>query len=176
MGYELGPCQILYRPLTDSTGPLTDLGKTLGGVELSINETFQQLKTDQDGEVPVDEYITGTVPVITGRLADISLSNLAFTLKTTVVTDTTKQKVEVIPHAGTSLMVNGVKLVIKPYDAGVPTTNANRWITLPKAGIRVAAKLQYDNTNQRVIEFTATGYPDDDGNVLVFGDETASDA
>lgn len=176
MAYELGPCQILYHLLADSGTTLTDLGKTLGGVELEITETSQQLKTDQDGEVPVDERITGTTPKITARLADITLANLAFMLKQAVETDGTKQKVVVTPNTGTSLMTAGAKLVIKPYVAGVPTTDANKWITIPKAGITATGKLTFDNSTQRVIEFVATGYPsgDADNSVLILGDETTT--
>ncbi len=176
MGYEIGPCQILYHLLSESGTTLTDLGKTLGGVELDIAETSQQLKTDQDGEVPVDEFITGTTPKITARLADITLANLAFMLKQTVETEGAKQKVVVTPNTGTSLMTAGAKIVLKPYVQGVPTTDANKWITIPKAGITATAKLMYDNTNQRVIEFVASGYPDADNDnaVIIFGDETVT--
>jgi hypothetical protein len=174
MGYQLGPCQILYHLLSESGTTLTDLGKTFGGVELDISESMQQIKSDQDGEVPIDEFITGTVVKVTARLADITLENFAFMLKQTVETETTKKKVIVTANTGTSLMTAGAKIVIKPYVQGVPTSDANMWYTLPKAGINATAKIMFDNANQRVIEFVATGYPDDDGACLILGDETVA--
>ena len=149
--YELGPCQLYNN--TDAT----DLGKTEGGVTLSIEESYQTLNTDQDGETPVDETVTGTNVTVTGNLADISLSNLAFALKETVVSN---QYVKVTPNAGTSLLSNSKEICIKPYVDGSPTTDEKKMILIPKAGIRASLSLQYDDTNQRVINFTLTGYPD----------------
>ena len=170
--YELGPCQILYTDVDGSSGGLVDLGKTFGGVKVTIEESSQQLKTDQSGETPEDDMITGTVVKVSAALADISLENMAFMLKGSVETETTKKKVVIVPNAGTSLMTNAKKLVIKPYVSGIPTTDANKWITLFKAGIRAQLDLTYDASTQRVIKFEATGYPDDNTEIGCFGDDT----
>ncbi len=172
--YELGPCQILYCDVGDSSGALVDLGKTFGGVNVTIEETYQELKTDQSGETPEDESITGTIVKISASLADIDLDNVAFILKQTKVTDATKEKVEITPNTGTSLMTAGQKIVVKPYVSGIPTTDANKWITLTKAGIRASIDLAYDSSTQRVLKFEATGYPDTNDVIAVFGDETAT--
>lgn len=149
--YELGPCQ-LYNNTDDR-----DLGKTEGGVTLSVEESYQALNTDQDGETPVDETITGTNVTVTGNLADISLENMAFALKEEVVDGS---YVKITPNSGTSLLSNAKEIVIKPYVDGVPTTDEKKMILIPKAGIRASMSLQYDDSNQRVINFTLTGYPD----------------
>jgi hypothetical protein len=149
--YELGPCQLYNN--TDGR----DLGKTEGGVILNIEESYQTLNSDQDGETPIDESITGTTVTVVGNLADISLANLAFALKETVVNES---YVKITPNAGTSLLSNAKEICIKPYVDGVPTTNEKRMILIPKAGIRASLSMQYDDTNQRVINFTLTGYPD----------------
>ncbi len=174
MGYELGPCQILYGDVGTSEGGLTDLGKTLGGVNFTVEETFQELRTDQDGESPVGETITGTKVKIAANLTDITLANLAFILKSTVITDGAKQKVLVSPNSGYSLLDNARKVVLKPYVDGSASTDANDWITLTKAGIRAAIDLAYNSNDQRVIAFEATGYVDDNDTIAVLGDETAS--
>lgn len=175
MALEIGPCQILYTDVDGSAGSLNDLGKTHGGVKLSISETYQTLHSDQSGKTPEGETITGTEVKITASLADITLENLAFITKSVVIEDGTKKKVLVTPNTGTSLMDNAKKIVIKPYEDGAPTTDANKWITLYKAGIRAAAELTYDEETQRVLAFEATGYANDDGLVACFGDDTAEE-
>jgi hypothetical protein len=172
--YELGPCQIAYFTSTQSRGQAVDLGKTFGGVTLSVEETYQQLKTDQDGTVPVDEWITGTTPKITAKLADITLENIALMFKTTVHTRSAGCKVvDVSSNTGYSLKSNYIAVIIKPYVNGVPATNKSYWITMPVAGIRATASLEYNVDTQRVINFEVSGYPDASGRVIRFGDTTA---
>lgn len=170
--YELGPCQIAYFTSTQSTGQAVDLGKTFGGVTLSVEETYQQLKTDQDGTVPVDEWITGTTPKITAKLADITLENIALMFKTTVYSQASNSRklVEVTSNTGYSLKSNYISVIIKPYMNGVPATNRNYWITMPVAGIRATASMEYNVDTQRVINFEVSGYPDASGRVIRFGD------
>jgi FMN-dependent NADH-azoreductase len=166
MGYELGACQINY----DST----DLGKTFGGVSVALSESTVQLKTDQDGETPVDEIIVGTQVVVTGNLADIDLDTIATLTKQTKVTDTNKEKVEITTNMGTSLLTEAKVLIIKPYVGGSVSTNANTWITLALAGLKVTSNLAYNASDQRVLAFEATGYASSTGLVATFGDTTVT--
>jgi hypothetical protein len=152
MGYELGPCQIYNN--TDST----DLGKTNGGVTVSVEESTVALTTDQDGETPVDEQITGTTVTVECNLADITLSNLAFALKTSPTA--VNGHVKVITNVGTSLLSNAKEISIRPYENGAVTTNKDRMLLIPKAGIKANMGMNYDSSNQRVIALTLTGYPD----------------
>ena len=147
----------------------TDLGKTQGSVRLTVSETSQALHTDQDGETPVNEVITGTNVTVEANLADITLENFAMTHKTTVQGTPGSRRVEVKPNAGNSLFDSAKKLVIVPYVGQTITNDPERLITLPKAGIRSAEELQYDSSTQRVIKVQFTGFPDAANNVLVFG-------
>jgi hypothetical protein len=166
--YQLGPCNIEY-----PAG--TDLGKTHGGVTITVEETFVPLNTDQDGENPVDEYLTGTMVTVEGSLAEITIENLAKLFKQTVVTDGTKKKVSISPNVGTSLLAESSVMIIKPYDGGSVSANANDFITLMHAGMRANTSLTYNATDQRTIGFTATGFPDTStGIIAVFGDTSAT--
>jgi len=164
--YELSPCQINYKG--------SDLGRTNGGVTLTLSQSGVTLNTDQDGETPVDEYIVGTDVRVSGNLADIELDNIANIMNETKVTDGTKEKVEINTNVGTSLLDNGGELILKPYVNGSVTTDQNKWITLHNAGIKATAEMQYDMSNQRVIAFEATGYADSTGLIATFGDTTAT--
>ena len=165
--YELGPCQILLNAV--------DMGKTEGGVTISVGETTVVLNTDQDGETPVDEVVTGTTVTITGNLAEITLANIASVLKGSVVTNGAKEKVEVTPNVGTSLLSNSNEIIVKPYVDGSPSTEENDWITMGAAGLKAAMALNYNKSDQRVIAFEAVGYPHGASDVIAtFGDTTAA--
>lgn len=160
MGYQIGPCALYYRLYSNSSGALASLGDTFGGVNLTVEESFKTINTDQAGTVPVDEFITGMTPKISAKLANITLENLAFMLKGTIETSDTHKRLLLTAHAGYSLMTNAIYLQLRPYVNGAESTDENDWITLPKAGIKATANLVYDNETQRVIQFDATGYPD----------------
>lgn len=165
--YAIGPCEIEYGG--------TSLGKTSGGVTLTIEETFASLTTDQNGESPVDEVITGTTVTVEGSLAEITLDNIASLYKTSVVgTVGGAQKVEIKANVGTSLLNNSAEMILKPYKNGAVSTNANDWITLHNAGFKATASMSFNSTDQRVLAFTATGYPNGEGVIITFGDTTAT--
>jgi hypothetical protein len=159
--YQLSPCQVSYKG--------SDLGKTQGGLTVSMNQNSVTLHTDQDGEVPVDEQLTGTTVTVSGNLADITLANIAIIMNETRVTDGDDEKVQINTNVGTSLLDNGGELIIKPYVNGSVTTDENKWITLHNAGIKATAEMAYDMSNQRVISFEATAYADSNGKVATFG-------
>lgn len=166
--YQLGPCQIEY-----PAG--TNLGKTFGGVTVTVEESFAPIQTDQDGENPVDEFITGTMVTIEGSLAEITIENLAKMFKQNITVDGTKKKVEIKPNVGTSLLAESSVMVIKPYDGGSVSGDANDFITLLHAGLRANTSLTFNSSDQRTIGFTATGFPDTStGVIAVFGDTSAA--
>lgn len=164
--YQLGPAAISLDTV--------DLGKTHGGITVAVEETVAPLTTDQDGSEPVDEVITGTKVTITGSLAEIALENFGQFLKQTVVgASGSSQKVEVTTNVGTSLLVNAVEAVVKPYVGGIVTADANKWIALHQAGLKTNASIAYNASDQRVLGFTMTGYADSNGLIATFGDIAA---
>lgn len=164
--YELGPCTITYAG--------TDLGDTNGGITVTVEESYASLTTDQNGENPVDEVVTGTKVTVAGALAEISLENIASLYKTTVIGTGDSQKVEIKANVGTSLLTNSDVLIVKPYVGGVVSTAKNDWITLGQAGFKATGALTYNSSTQRTLAFTATGYPDASGVIATFGDSAAT--
>lgn len=176
MGFELGPCQILYGNVGDAMNNMTDLGKTFGGVTLSIEETKQLIKSDQAGETPEDEFVTGRTVKITASLADISLNSFSIITKTAVGGTGNNAYVSVGSGAGTSLMTNAKKFLLKPYENGAPSNNALRYITLYKGGITSAMETVYDSATQRVLKFEVVGYPYSNANnaIISFGNNNVA--
>ena len=166
--YQLGPCKVEFPEGTD-------LGKTQGGVTVTVEETFAALNTDQDGESPVDEYVTGTQVTVEGNLAEITLDNVAKLYKQEVVGTGDSRKVEISTNVGTSLLSESDVMIIKPYDGGTVSGTANDWITLHHAALKATGSLSFNATDQRVLAFSATGYPDSaTGLIATFGDTAAS--
>lgn len=159
--YQLGPCKV------ELGG--ADLGKTEGGVTVNFEETYAPLHTDQDGENPVDERCTGTTVSVEGALAKMTLENIAKIFKQT----TGGSKVEIKTNIGTSLLANADVMVLKPYDGGTVTGDATEWVTIHQASFKANTSLNYNKTDQRLLGFTATGYPTDAGLIATFGDTSA---
>ncbi len=147
------------------------LGDTLGGITYTTEETSQQLKTDQAGETPVDEVITGLKATIEANLAEITLSNIAMIYKTTVQGSGSSRRVELKSQVGYSNLDNAKKAIIIPYDGADLSDDVEDLITFMQAGIVASGSRTYDGSNQQVIKLTMTGYPDDDDIVVVLGKE-----
>lgn len=150
-----------------------DLGKTLGGINLSVETSTIELKSDQSGETAEDESISGRTFKIEASLADITLENFAASLGTVVVGSTTAKKVLVGPGTGTSLISAAKRGYIIPLDNGVPTKDGNRTIHILKAGIKASLDMKYDASTQRVIKLAITAYPQN-GTSIVIGDMAAA--
>lgn len=159
--YKLGPCKV-------EVGG-SDLGKTEGGVTVTFEETYAPLHTDQDGENPVDEVCTGTTVSVEGSLAKMTLDNVAKLFKQT----TSGSKVEIKTNIGTSLLANAETMVLKPYDGGTVTGDATEWLTVHQASFKANPSLNFNKSDQRLLAFTASGYPTDTGLIATFGDTSA---
>jgi hypothetical protein len=147
------------------------LGDTLGGITYTTEETSQQLKTDQAGETPVDEVITGLKATIEANIAEITLDNLAMLYKTTVEGASGSQRVELKSQVGYSNLTNAKKAIIIPYDGADLSTDVEDLITFVQAGIVTTGSRTFDGSNQQVIKLTMTGYPDSSQIVVVLGKE-----
>lgn len=157
------------------------------GANITINR-------DQQGEDAVVEPMLTTQPLMslassdpsdyiqtavgmkaTLTIADIDLKNqiLALCTSTTVVTNTTKKKVVAKDLAGTKSVPK--KIIIKPYDGLLPSTDANSWITIPRAIITdlQGASLAFGIKTQQMIKISFQSTPDNDGVKFILGDETA---
>ena len=53
----------------------TDLGSTIGGMELAVEVQSQDLLTDQTGSAPADSFFTGVVVNVTVTLLELNTAN-----------------------------------------------------------------------------------------------------
>ena len=147
----------------------TDLGETHGGVTLSNTPTTVALTTDQNGSGPVSEVQTGRTVTVTANLSDITLANLAKANNATVTGTPGTQAISVGAGVGEDLFTSAKKVIIVPYVGGNPSNDVEDLIALAKAGMKSTGTINFDISNQRVIGIEFNGYPDANGNILLFG-------
>ena len=139
------------------------LGKTKGGVTVTLSPENVKLTVDQYGETPVDFASNGMTMKVTVRLAELDLAKwqAAQPLGTTV----TGKRVTFGKNAGARLASQAGLLVCHPL--GV--TGAAEDIVLHKAVATDEIEVDYNNEDQRVLEIPFIGLVDDtksDGNWL----------
>jgi hypothetical protein len=162
---RMGVCNVLFNAV--------DLGYTKGFVKCSFTAESIEQEVDQE-DAAIDELITKQNFEVEVPLAEYDLSRLADLLPNATYTlDTTKEKVVLTGAAGASLKSMAQELIIKPLDsAGVPTTDANEWLTLKHAVPRPNIEFAYEKENLRVYSVTFRALKGVNGYVI-FGDETA---
>jgi hypothetical protein len=121
-----------------------DLGLTKGGVQVNITTTKHEVKVDQFGETIANDIIMGRQGTVTVPMAETDLTKLA----------------KVIP--GATLVTDTTDVANKADD-----------VTVPLAGVSGDIQFAFQVDQERVYNVTFTMYPDEDGLLLIFGDETA---
>ena len=151
-----------------------DLGDTHGGVKITASESSTELKTDQAGDTPVDEVISGTAVSLEGSLAQLDLENFALIFKTSVQTNSAGYKyVEIKPNVGVSVLGLAKKVKFIPYKSSETgsalSTDPEDQFFLRLAGVVAKPELTYDSNTQRALNVTFKGFPDATGVIGSFG-------
>lgn len=165
---RLGTCSITFDG--------NDLGYTMGGVEVEVTTNTHETKVDQFGDVVANEFIQGRNIMVRLPLAEVTLDAMVRIMpgatKITDATDATSIKVEVKTGIGTSLLTTAKKLVLHPIDLAVSDKSED--LTIPLANTAGAMQFAYKYDEERVFNCEFKGYPDANGLLFVYGDETAT--
>jgi hypothetical protein len=174
MGTEnirLGTCKILV----GVKGSEVDLGLTIGGVEVEVTTDTQPTVVDQFGDTVVKETIRGRNVMIRTQLAETTLDNMVAIMpgaeKVTDGSDPQKIKVVVKTGVGTDLLGIAQRMVLHPVE--LAASNVSEDFVIPKAATAGGLSFAYSKDNERVFNTEYRGYPDEDGVLFIFGDETA---
>ena len=154
----------------------SNLGKTSGGVEVAMSTTSVQIKSDQTGEITLDEFLTGQTVE-----ASMSLMEMTATNWKTVVGSVTGDSYT--PSGGTelvgfgesrlyaSLLDLGGELVLHP--SRFADSDKSRDITLFKSAPKPSS-VNFSGTDPQVMEVTFTALADGDVKeairIMAFGD------
>jgi hypothetical protein len=145
MALELGPCDVSYNSVA--------LGKTHGGVTVTIKDDSTDLMSDQFGTTPEDTVITGTTVEVKLALAEIDFAKLKSILQPQAATSSADAMAGT-NKVGTALLALAQELVLTKYVDGIVSVDPNDGITFPKAAPVGDVELTYDANNQRVLNAT----------------------
>jgi hypothetical protein len=137
---------------------IEDLGGTLGGVTLRIEDDIVDLKTDQYGTAAQDAIITGTTCEVEATLADISFLNLSKVLKQNLI-GSAEAGVLGENKVGRSLNGDFYELQLIKYVNGAPSTDPADVIVFPNANFISNLELTFDANNQRVLKTKFKCFP-----------------
>jgi hypothetical protein len=171
MSLELGPCQVLFG-VKDSE---EDLGKTEGGVVAHFETDVADLMSDQFGTAPEDQTVTGQKASVSVPLAENSLDILALALNQTKKALLTDEGIAGVNVVGTKMKeTKAQSLLLKKYVGGIPSEDPADWLRFPAAAPSGKFDYSYSKDKQRIITVDFVAFPDDDGILYYFGDETAA--
>ncbi|MFC4103599.1 hypothetical protein [Paenibacillus xanthanilyticus] len=168
---KLGPCKVTFD--VGGTSPVV-FETTKGGVVLNYEQTTREVTVDQFGNTAVKELVLGHSATVEVPFAEFDLDKLAKIIPGATLTTngTTPEKKRVDVNATTVIDLFSVakELKIEPLST---TATANDAVTLYKAAPRPNLNYTYSYEGELITNVTFKGYPDADGNIIGFGDQTA---
>lgn len=163
---ELGPAIVEYGDTADKVIFET----TVGGVNLAVETTYREQKTDQTGETVVSKRITGRNVSVTVPFAEYQLDIIPkIMVGAEAVTSGGKTKINVKTGVGLDLISAAKKVIIKPV---AHKTDPAFWVTLPLAFPETDLQFNYDNEKERITNVVLRSTPDADDIIAVLGDES----
>lgn len=156
----------------------TDLGGTVGPSAVVFRFSDAPLVFQQRGTEPIDLNRTGFGAMIRfgiGEVANLARLVVGFPGES-VVTDGTKKRISLTGQVGMQAQRDAAysAIVMKPYEGGVETTDANEWITAPRGFIKASGDFSVGLGEQTVLNCEAECLPDASNVRLILGDATAT--
>ena len=162
--------------LTEVAGLAIDLGKTAEGIEIAMETSVQQLKTNQTGEIVADEFYTGATVSVSMSLIEPTKARKDALLREVVGGSVTPGGGTEVSGLGESKLYRslnelGGMLILHPIRLADSDKSADAvlWKSAPKP-----QSLNFDGANAQVmpVEFTAylDAVKDTAINMIAFGD------
>lgn len=168
------PIQVTVKLWDGTNDFIVDPDDQLDAATLNINTQFFQ-KMTQASVFACGRTRQGLEATLSISLTNVmDLTAIAFAFGASVVTNTTKKKVLLSDNAGADPVTK--KVIVKPVIAGVPTTNANLWVTFPAGQIiDQSSSLSYGKDSQTSFQAQIYAAPAavTPFERVIFGDETA---
>jgi len=148
-----GPCRITLGGV--------DLGHTTGGVLLTAERDFEDVKVDRYGETPIDKVLTGNRAMVNFTLAQPNARNLKYAMPETSSYDGAGalDRTDLGADAGFSLRTRALQLVIHPLKNG--DSDLSDDVVIYKAVSAENVELPFRIDEQKVLELTFTALVDE---------------
>lgn len=142
---RIGACSVKFKT--------RDVGHTLEGVEFNFERSFEDLKVDKYGDMPVDMALTGHNLTIKFKMAEVTLANLDVAIpEGGYQSSTGGTRVNLGTDAGYLLAQDAGELVLHPLKNAASDLTED--IVVYKAVSVEAVPLNYKVNEQRVVEVT----------------------
>ena len=143
---DMGPAEIVWKY---GESDAAYLGKTLGGIHVTMETNAADILEDQNGDAPVNAVFTGSVFTLEVNLTRLSVAEL----RRVMLAEAVAGKPCVVPienQVGCDLYDLAKALVIKPLCGNVVSTDPCEWTLIHKAYPLVGLDLTWDKDTQRI--------------------------
>jgi len=147
---DLGPCRAIWNG--------TDLGETFGGIEFKEDLTSKEIKTDQNGETPVDKVFTGRLTSVIAKFTRQTLAQLEAVIESSTAG---ANNLKVVNSVGNAMFSRSEELILKPVVDGVTSVDPNDWLHIHRTFPVAKVNFMYDVGTQRTVEVEFNCFPDD---------------
>lgn len=162
---KVGVCSVTFNG--------TDLGHTVGGVEVSYEPTHYDVVVDKYGDTVVEKKLVGEKLVAKVPLAEYTIANLKNAMPQGQYAGAANARIQVGISAGQSARSQAAQLVLHPQNEGTRAYD----VVFHKAYVANKIVLSHTNKSTKVIEVEFEALLDEtksDNNYLGFiGDSTA---
>jgi hypothetical protein len=145
---SMGPCSIVFNSV--------DLGHTTGGVTVSYEPTWTEIKVDKFGEAAVDKYLGGEKLTAKVKLSEFTMANLKVAMP--AGTQTVK-KITLGAGVGARLSDSAALLVLHPI-ANLAADRSED-VVMYQAAVDSAVELPHTNEGEKSYEVTFTALIDE---------------
>lgn len=161
---KLGVCSVTFGG--------TDLGHTMGGVEVIYKPEFHETSVDLYGKSRTESFLIGESLSAKVPLAEFTLANLKKAMPSATLSSATKLTIGA--RAGKRLTDSTAQLILHPIANAANDRSED--VVIYKAGVTSETTIPMKNDQEKVIEVEFTGHIDEsksDGNLLgLIGDST----
>lgn len=162
---RIGACDVTFNG--------TDLGHTMGGVEVSYEPQYADVMVDKYGQTIVEKKLIGEKLTATVALAEETIANLKVAMPNATFAGAANARVTIGKSAGQGMLAQAAQLVLHPRNEGTRV----RDIVFHKAVVTSQVVLPHKVDEQLTYEVVFEALLDEsksDGNYLgLIGDSTA---
>ncbi len=162
---KVGTCSVVYNG--------SDLGHTIGGVEVSYEPVYKDVAVDLYGETTVEKFLIGEKFTAKVPLAESTIANFRNSIPQSTFAGAANRRITIGAKAGKLATEDAYQLVLHPVIEGTRAFD----IVLHKAYSGATVVVGHTNDGEKIIEVTFEALLDEsksDGNYLgLIGDSTA---
>lgn len=154
---KVGACDVTYNG--------TDLGHTIGGVEVSYEPVYKDVMVDAYGETIVEKYLMGEKFTAKVPLAESTIANMRNAIPQSTFAGAGNSRITIGAKAGKKATDDAYELVLHPSGEGTRAFD----IVMYKAYVGSTIVISHTNDGEKILEVTFEALLDEsksDGNYL----------